>query len=319
MGEKTGIQWCDATDNPIRVRDPRTGKFGGFYCVKISPGCTNCYAASMVSTGRFGEPIPYVAGPGAPELYLDEEMLAGWAKKTKPKKRFVSSMTDIAGEFVPDEWYWNILEAQRQAPLQTFLNLTKRAGRMDILTAAWMESIGPSNAPANIWPGFSAENQEWFDKRWPHIRQLAEDYGFIVWVSAEPLLGPIRLPDSFLSLRKKAWCIVGGESGSDARPMNPHWARDLRDQCTLAGVPFFFKQWGEYAPASQSVPGGTKAHFFEANGKRADPNIPLSRIPDGFMMWKLGKHAAGRLLDGQEWSQFPDAVPEATPEFLTLV
>lgn len=329
MGEQTGIRWADATDNPIKVKNA-AGKFGGFYCVKISPGCTNCYAATMVGTGRFGEPIPYVAGPNAPELYLDEEMLEGWSRKMRPKKRFVSSMTDIAGEFVPDDWYYRILDAQLAAPRQTFLDLTKRASRMMALTIEWMRQRGMRQAPAHMWMGFSAENQEWFDKRWHFMQRLYEIFGFTVWVSAEPLLGPIVLPESFLSLGKKAWVITGGESGSQARPCHPKWVYDLRDQCVAFGVPFFHKQWGEWIPKTEITylnPDGDwriKPEWLEAvrgkewgcldasgkyfqetttwNGRQYDEQDDYE-----VSIYKVGKHAAGHLLDGQEWSQFPDS------------
>ena len=293
MGEETGIRWCDATDNPIRVKHPETGKFGGFYCVKISPGCTNCYAADMVATGRFGEAYDYVAGPNAPELYLDEDLIYGWAKKQKAKKRFVSSMTDICGEFIPPQWYFCILDAQLGAPKQTFLNLTKRASNMLHWTYRWMKTREVEQAPSNMWMGFSAENQEWFDRRWAYTSRLHKLFGFTTWVSAEPLLGPIHLPDSFLSLGKKVWVVAGGESGHKARPMHPDWARHLRDQCIEAGIPFFFKQWGEFAP-------GEKGRLYH------QPTLDFS---DGQPMVRVGKHVAGYLLDGTEWSLWPDSEP----------
>jgi protein gp37 len=315
MGEQTGIRWTDATDNIIRVQNPKWDadehadlpRFGGFYCIKISPGCTNCYAADMVATGRFGEKIPYVAGPNAPDLYLDEAMLAGWAKKTKPKRRFVSSMTDICGEFVKDPWYWKIMDAERAATTQTFLNLTKRADRMASLTHTWMRKLGLFYAPLNIWQGFSAENQEWFDKRWPLINGLGLMYGFTTWVSAEPLLGPIILPGSFLAQGKKTWLIIGGESGPNARPMQPQWARDLRDQCVAAGVPVFFKQWGNWIPYecledySWQSQHGDRWHGDESF---ADKGLRLQHTKLGFL--NVGKEKAGHLLDGVEWSQFPN-------------
>lgn len=331
MGEKTGIRWADATENPIRVKHPDTGKFGGFYCVKISPGCTNCYAAREVARGRWGPPVPYVAGPNAPELYLERSILEGWAGKTRPKKRFVSSMTDIAGEFVPDEWYYEILDAQLAAPLQTFLNLTKRADRTMSLTINWMALRGLKEAPANMWMGFSAESQEWFDSRWQSMRRLYELFGFVVWVSAEPLLGPIVLPASFLGLGQKAWVVTGGESGPKARPCHPQWVRDLRDQCAAANVPFFHKQWGEWSPVNEPsdypmcrVDPDGKWYTSDSATGRAMVHNAILRDKDWQLMARVGKHEAGHLLDGQEWSQFPS--PDGKPadfvegvEFTTLV
>ncbi len=149
MGDKTGIRWTDTTENPIRVRNPETGKFGGFWCVKCSPGCTHCYAAREVARGRWGRPYPYIDSPNRPELYLEQSILDGWARKTKPKRRFVSSMTDIFAPFVPDEWQYAILDAQLRAPRQTFLNLTKRALEMlATFSSGWLPA--PSTRPRPI-------------------------------------------------------------------------------------------------------------------------------------------------------------------------
>jgi protein gp37 len=100
---------------------------------------------------------------------------------------------------------------------------------------------------ANFWLGASAERQKEFDERWPHLRRLAE-LGFVVFISYEPAMGPLALPADFLALRDRAWLIAGGCSGDRAWPAHPDWFRRVRDQCAAAGVPFFFKQWGEFAP-----------------------------------------------------------------------
>jgi protein gp37 len=94
--------------------------------------------------------------------------------------------------------------------------------------------------------GFSAENQDWFDLRWPPMRELAQQ-GWFIFVSIAPMLGPVRLPDDLLALGKRCWVICSGEEGKYARPMNPDWARAVRDQCA-AGVPFFMKQMSGKRP-----------------------------------------------------------------------
>lgn len=160
----------------------------------------------------------------------------------------------------------------------------------------------------NIWLGTTVENQEMADKRIPELLQVPAAVRFL---SCEPLLGPVDLLKAFpamgcsrfkdvdettgevladgAGLADIHWVICGGESGPNARPMHPDWARSLRDQCRLAGVPFFFTQWGEYWPG-------------ETGRLYREKTIDWF---DGQPMVKVGKKAAGRLLDGQEWSQFP--------------
>ncbi len=168
----------------------------------------------------------------------------------------------------------------------------------------------------NLWLGVSAEDQPRADERIPLLRQTP---AAVRWVSGEPLLGAIDFR-SWLNLtccnghlqpsREQVsceiddcceafnrdpllhWIVAGGESGPGARPMQPNWARSLRDQCQAAGVPFFFKQWGEWAPLNQ-----TKA---ERSSRRM-----LHRFENGAEVFKLGKAIAGRLLDGKEWSEYP--------------
>ena len=144
----------------------------------------------------------------------------------------------------------------------------------------------------NVWLGVSVENQAAADERIPLLLRTPAAVRFI---SAEPLLGLIglayRFPHADGMRDDRFWVICGGESGSGARPMNPDWARSLRDQCAAAGVPFFFKQWGEFAPGPHS-------------------NNPSKEIPihcsTGGLMHHAGKKAAGALLDGREWKQFPE-------------
>jgi len=152
----------------------------------------------------------------------------------------------------------------------------------------------------NVWLGVTAENQEMADKRIPILLQIPAAVRF---VSVEPMLGPVDL-DSYLivgtdhpgSIMRKGidWVICGGETGPDARPVHPDWVRNLRDQCQASGVPFFFKQWGEYIHASQTPD----------NMTNYDPEYFYDREwPPGFA--RVGKKIAGRLLDGCEWNEMP--------------
>lgn len=295
---KTKIEWTDETDNVIVVMDD-DGKPHGWYCQKISPGCTNCYAESVNGNSFYnGNGLKYrVPADGKlPTLMLREDILAGWARKSRPRRRFVNSMTDTFGEFVPEEWIFRILDAMTAAPAQTFQVLTKRAERAKIVADRWLEARGLQMLPHNIWMGVSVENQEWADKRIPHLLQISAEVRFL---SMEPLLGEVDLDVWLGELPEDEdgapypgeglqWVIAGGESGHNARPCHPDWVRLVRDLCQEAGVPFFFKQWGEWYPDRKGIYG--KA-----------PSVMLGNT----VMHRLGKSVSGRLLDGREWNEFP--------------
>jgi protein gp37 len=160
--------------------------------------------------------------------------------------------------------------------------------------------------PENFWLGFSAENQEEFDKRWASMKPLAES-GWFVWASLEPLLGEIILPFSYCKLAK--WTVTGGESGPNARPSHPAWFRNIRDRCVALKHPFFFKQWGEWRPVD-SLHAEGQQRATSARGMRwCRPLLILGDSDAGnAIMERFGKNHAGRLLDGREWSEFPEAV-----------
>lgn len=148
----------------------------------------------------------------------------------------------------------------------------------------------------NVWTGFSAEDQSNFDARWEAMRSVSQA-GWLTWCSAEPLIGPIRLPETALWAGSGLkFVVVGGESGPGARPMHPDWARSLRDQCAATGVPYFFKQWGAWAPCKT---GRGELFVFD----------------NGVGVRSVGKKAAGRVLDGREHNDFPSvAIPEVRHE-----
>jgi protein gp37 len=178
----------------------------------------------------------------------------------------------------------------------------------------------------NVWLGTSIEDQATADARIPH---LLETPAAVRFVSAEPLLGPVDLtevahhrPDlrAFViydalrgyggfqgnRMNRLDWVIVGGESGPGARPMHPDWARSLRDQCQAAGVAFFFKQWGEWAPCEMAPAGASAVKAVDFSGRvLAGVEAIGGGIAPVEMMSRLGKGAAGRLLDGREWNQMP--------------
>jgi len=251
----TGIEWAAYTWNPI------TG------CSPISAGCEHCYARRMAYRlrGRCGYPGDDPFKPTFHPSRLDEPR-----KLKKPSLIFVCSMGDLFHCEVRYEWHLEIFQAMATAGHHHYLILTKRPmlARVFFQTC---EDWHPAEWP-NVWLGVSVENRKAADLRIPRLLKLPVAGRF---VSIEPMLGAVNirpwlLPrcqacgDWFLRGRESHayydadgqpspcgpvtpglnWVICGGETGPDARPMNPDWARDLRDQCHAAGVPFFFKRMG---------------------------------------------------------------------------
>ncbi len=290
---KSGIEWTDETDNIIVVKD------GGWWCRKLSPGCDLCYAEETNDNAFFkGNHLPYTGKP--PELHLRREMIARWQRQRVPRKHFVASMTDVFGEWVERAWQFEFLDGMLAAPLQTFQLLTKRAAVLLKAVKLWMAARGITTPPKNIWLGFTAENQKEFDRRWKYMKELAE-MGWTVFVSCEPLLGRIVLPDDFLAFGSQVQVIAGGESGKHARPVHPDWIRGLRDQCLFFDVPFFFKQWGEWIHETQ---------FTEESQREAALGAERylwSELAGDEWAFRVGKKKAGRRLDGGIYSEFPRA------------
>lgn len=214
MAQGSGIEWTESTWNPV------TG------CTKVSPGCKNCYAKRMAERLQAMGQVNYANGF---DLTIQPHMLElplGWKK---PQAVFVNSMSDLFHEHVPTAYIREVFNVMNRAYWHRFQVLTKRAERLITLNAElkW--------AP-NIWMGVSVEN----DKYRSRIDELRSTWAHLKFLSLEPLLGPLRN----LNLSDIDWVIVGGESGPKARPIDPAWVTDLRDQCRQARVPFFFKQWG---------------------------------------------------------------------------
>ena len=218
MGDNSAIEWTDATWNPV------TG------CTKISPGCKNCYAERLAMRLRAMGNQRYRNGFS---VTLHHDLLNLPLKWSRPRRIFVNSMSDLFHEAVPDDFISQVFEAMKRADWHVFQILTKRSHRLAALAA------GLSWAP-NIWQGVSVENAGHISR----IRDLQTVGAAVRFLSVEPLLGPIH----HLPLDGVHWVIVGGESGPGRRAMEPAWAREIRDQCVRAGVPFFFKQWGGRTP-----------------------------------------------------------------------
>jgi len=248
----TKIEWTESSWNPV------TG------CTPISPGCAHCYAKRMANRlrGRCGYP------KGDPfKVTLRPDRLDQPLKWKKGRMIFVCSMGDLFHEDVPDEYIDRVFAIMAICRAHTFQILTKRPKRMADYSEALrfgkrkvcdagcfgldMGLVGPlavkkamEDGWPNVWMGTSVENQDAWHVRLPHILKT---FTAVRWISAEPMLGPIdfgllRNPDAERPYID--WIVCGGESGPGARPMKPAWARDIREQCREAGIPFFMKQMG---------------------------------------------------------------------------
>lgn len=218
MGDKSKIEWTDATWNPV------TG------CDKVSPGCANCYAERLAERFRGVKGSPYEQGF---DLRLWPDRLEIPLRWKKPRLIFVNSMSDLFHKSVGLNFIQDVFRVMNKAQQHTFQVLTKRPERLRELGLVF--SIGKLWTP-NIWMGVSIENANYTYR----AEILADTEAAIKFLSVEPLLGPI----DNLPLKNIDWVIVGGESGPGARPMHPDWVRSIRDQCIAADVPFFFKQHG---------------------------------------------------------------------------
>jgi protein gp37 len=279
---KSKIEWSDRTWNPV------TG------CTKVSQGCKNCYAERLYE--RFN-------GHGSfKNVLTHSERLQQPLKWKQPSKIFVNSMSDLFHEDVPFDFIDKVFMVMALCKQHTFQILTKRPARMmEYFTDHPANILKPGFLPLqNVWLGVSVEDQATADERIPLLLQVPAAVRFL---SCEPLLGPINILECWFwkgqmsadGLSKKFthqlhWVICGGESGPGARPMHPDWARGLQVQCETAGVPFFFKQWGEW---TSEYPQGTSL----ANRKQT--------YQHGLSFYKVGKKAAGNLLDGQQHLSFP--------------
>lgn len=381
MGDKTGIEWADATWNPL------TG------CTRVSKGCDNCYAAKQAA-GRLKNTAAYrdlaVITPSGRAAFngrirLLPERINQPLRWRHPRRIFVNSMSDLFHPDVPDEFIAQVWQTMRFAKQHIFQILTKRPERM----AAWLNRcanggelgwithdgteparayngtgivVGEANRwpLPNVWLGTSVEDQATADERIPHLLRTPAAVRFL---SCEPLLGPLDIrehlaPPMRVSRPRDAngrppaepftqedvtalnqigraavrmhggafvdWIIVGGESGPHARPMHPEWARDIERQCRDAGVPFLFKQWGEWAPLAPvyeeddsdrveeicRVESHRHPVILDQGGHRWDEETMGAPFqpPDGsWYLGRVGKKNAGReLYPGRTFDQFPE-------------
>ena len=221
MGDKSAIEWTDASWNPSSG------------CSKVSPGCRNCYAERIALR---------LQGMGNPKysngfkFTIHEDALDLPLKWKRPRKIFVNSMSDMFHERMNDDFLMKCFNVMVKADWHIFQILTKRPEKMLEFT----KTYGP--LPRHIWLGTSVE-LDLYKSRIETLRKVPCEIRF---VSFEPLLGPIGKVD----LKGIAWAIVGGESGPNHRPIDEKWVRELQKQCKHQKVAFFFKQWGGPRPKS---------------------------------------------------------------------
>lgn len=256
MPQATKIGWTDFSSNPLKYRHRETGEVV-WACVKASPGCSRCYAESLAERWNRGEAFTQ-ANMAKLEPFLDEDELRSirrWPKIAR-RKVFLCDMTDLFGEWVTDDMLNRLFSdtLERRTDV-TFQILTKRADRMaKYLSWRWGEGRIPCR---HIHCGFSAENQEWFDKRAVQMAPLMR-MGVKVWVSAEPLLGPIMMTGydgqyrrGWLDKPGLSWIVVGGESGHGHRTCQVDDINSIVRQCVEAEVPVYVKQDCGHYPGKQ--------------------------------------------------------------------
>ncbi len=214
MAQNSKIEWTESTWNPV------TG------CTKISPGCKNCYAERMALRLKAAGSPNYANGF---KVTLHPHALEIPLRWKKHRTIFVNSMSDLFHKDVPFGFISKVFDVMHRASHHRFQVLTKRSDRL-------LELSSKLTWPRNVWMGVTVENADCSFR----IENLRKTNAATKFISFEPLLGSIPNID----LNGIDWVIVGGESGPGARPMEPQWAIDIRDQCLNADVPFFFKQWG---------------------------------------------------------------------------
>jgi protein gp37 len=244
MSNQSEIEWTEQTWNPTAG------------CTKVSPGCKHCYAEKMAKR------LQAMGTPGYENgfrLSLVPERLAQPLRRRQPTLYFVNSMSDLFHEDIPYSYLDQIFDVVSLTPQHTYQVLTKRAERL----AAYSHR---KKLPGNLWLGVSVEDRS---HGLPRIDALRLVSATVRFVSAEPLLEDL----GDIDLDGIHWVIVGGESGPQARPMQPEWVDNIKRRCDEAGTAFFFKQWGGWG----------------ADGRRRS------------------KRANGRIYLGQTWDAMPNA------------
>lgn len=333
----TNIEWTDETWNPVTGCTVKSDDCKNCYAMTLAGTRLKNHPSRAGLTRQNADGKHIWTG----EVRFNEAWLTQPLKWKKPRMIFVCAHGDLFHEDVPDEWIDRVFAVMALAPHHIFQILTKRPDRMrDYLTnidvqriisaAHKIDSVGGSELNAdhnilgdpifplrNVWLGTSVGDQKTADER---ITPLLETPAAVRWLSCEPLLGPIEFDHLWWwrDVRDASgdiidynsgidWVVTGGESGKTARPMHPDWTRHIRDECEAANVPFFFKQWGEYAPH----PSGEEVTIRQFHSSIRYVGIDTGECkpnPDRHTdqtMRRMGKKKAGRKLDGKTHDAFP--------------
>lgn len=331
MSENTKIEWTDHTFNLW------------WGCQKAGPGCDHCYAETLDKRtgGQHWGPVAARRRTGIKNwndpVRWNKQADAFFALHGRRQRVFCASMADVFDNAVDPQWRVDLFELIRATPNLDWLLLTKRIGNAKAMIDATISAMDIGYAVPfcawpypNVWIGATIVNQEEADRDIPKLLQVPAAKRFL---SMEPLLGPVELdplwlrpsPSTAYAAGKVTmdmpswtrlgcigldWVIVGGESGPGARPMHPDWARSLRDQCQARSVPFLFKQWGEHDLSYDRDRDDPDYRRCDKMGKTTGRWINLAG-GHGFngervhYAHKVGKKAAGRLLDGRTWDGYP--------------
>jgi len=341
MSENSNIEWCDHTYNDWEgcqkagpgcdncYAEARNARFAKGIAINWGPG------SLRRRTSEANWQLPYRWNRNHDKFF---------AQHGRRQRVFCSSLSDVFDNAVDPQWRVELFTLIKQTPHLDWLLLTKRIGNAGIMLANVRlqaeEYIDPFPWP-NVWLGATICNQEEADRDIPKLRAVPAAKRFL---SMEPLLGPVDIREHLwpvhaswpakyrssqdaladgakVTYRRQAlisktwadslvnWVIVGGESGPNARPMHPDWARSLRDQCVKAGVPFLFKQWGEWVdadngPDDDSAYGGKPDCWAHIEGGHHSGEMGVDFFST-YPMYRVGKKAAGRLLDGRTWDEVP--------------
>jgi protein gp37 len=294
--EQTKIEWCDATFNPWLIDDE-----------------------GHVIMQQITWPSILILNSRASELRVRRKVFCGsLCDVFEDRPELVEPRLRLFNLIRQTPWLDWLLLTKRPENIQRLnteaRNIAKKTDKEAFLPQwtwlmGWVTGV---EIPTNVWVGTSVESQEQADLRIPHLLKVRAHKRFL---SCEPLLEAVDLhvPDegkadmSGYGLAQVDWVIVGGESGPNARPMHPDWARQLRDQCVFAKVPFFFKQWGEYEPYTlaqdQSDLFDNTVRYLSDNNKEVVFDEKDAKY--NFYLLKVGKKASGRILDGREWNEMP--------------
>ncbi|KVL18692.1 phage Gp37/Gp68 family protein [Burkholderia cepacia] len=331
MAENSTIEWTDHTFSPW------------IGCTKVSPGCDHCYAEQLMDKrmhkvvwGQLGERVRTSAATWRQPLRWNARHAEFFAAHGRRQRVFCASLADVFDNAVDPAWRADLFRLITDTPNLDWLLLTKRIGNvagMVVETAdrLFEDAKRPTRLPENVWLGATIVNQAEADRDIPKLLAVPARVRFL---SMEPLLGPAdisrhldyceKLDKHGISRRAGgqhikcdehcgiSWVIVGGESGRGARPMHPEWVRSLRDQCAASGVPFLFKQWGEWAPGENCGGPPTRtehvadwfgdAWSFYTLAPSAHDGLTIDDEPT---MYRIGKKTAGRHLDGCTHDEFP--------------